>query len=135
MRAGMTVAVWLMLCAPVCAQTVYKCVGADGAVFQSTPCAAGDEQQRAYGGEPYATTPQRQAQINREQARAQAVTRRNTRGSSAASTRNGARSGQSHCNQVKTQRDRAMQSLGNRRTYEQISFWATEVSRACNHRR
>ena len=32
-------------------------------------------------------------------------------------------------------RDRAMQALGNRRTYAQISSWATEVSRACNHRR
>lgn len=134
MRTAMIVATWLALCAPVPAQTVYKCVGAEGAVFQSAPCAAGHAQQRAYGGEPYATTPQRQAQIEREQAHAQALTRRGARGSSGAST-GGSRSAQSQCDQVKAQRDRAMQALGNRRTYEQISFWATRVSRACNHRR
>ncbi len=134
MRAGMIVATWLALCAPVSAQTVYKCVGADGAVFQSTPCAAGHQQQRTYGGE-YATTPQRQAQIDHDHARAQAMTRRGVRASSRATSRTGARSAQSHCDRVKAQRDRAMQALGNRRTYAQISSWATEVSRACNHRR
>ncbi|WP_166432716.1 DUF4124 domain-containing protein [Luteimonas yindakuii] len=126
---------WLALCAPAAAQTVYKCMGPDGAVFQSTPCGAGQQQERAYGGEAYATTPQRQAQIEREQARAQAVVRRNAGGAGRASTPVGAQSGQSSCDRVKAQRDRAMQALGNRRTYEQISYWATEVSKACNHRR
>ncbi|WP_425480742.1 DUF4124 domain-containing protein [Luteimonas yindakuii] len=77
---------WLALCAPAAAQTVYKCMGPDGAVFQSTPCGAGQQQERAYGGEAYATTPQRQAQIEREQARAQAVVRRNAGGAGRAST-------------------------------------------------
>lgn len=128
-------AAWLLLvAAPAAAQTIHKCTGPEGTVFQSAPCAAGQRQTNSYGGQPYAITPQRQQQIQREQRQARTRVQRNAalreRG---AVGRSGARGG--NCEHVKAQRDQAMRQLGNRRTYEQISFWATEVSRACNHRR
>ena len=133
MVRGIVVAACLLVATQAKAETVYKCSEGGLVIYQSAPCSRGQREERVYGGTTYATTPQRQAQIERDRAQARQAVRR---GSSAGTGTGHVRSNPpSRCEQVKAQRDSVMRQLGNRRTYEQISFWATEVSRACNHRR
>ncbi|HEY0502703.1 MAG TPA: DUF4124 domain-containing protein [Lysobacter sp.] len=128
-----------LACGGAAAQQVFKCVDGDGAVsYQDAPCAAGSRQARAWQAAP---EPPASAERQRELAEKQRRDREESAFLSHRAGTDGAASGHvarspagaspSACEQAKAQRQRKLDDVGLRRTFDLLSRLDEQVRKAC----
>ena len=109
------------------AGTLYRCVGAGGQVsYLATPCAAGQRMDRSIEFAPEPDTPVMAASGRRRPA--------STKVRSMPKSRRGATASRSRvdpCGQAKAKREQALERLGLKRTFDQLSKLDEPVRKAC----
>lgn len=140
LRAGaaMQAACVLLLTMPAtaAAQTLYKCEAAGGGgapVYQSEPCAAGQEASRTWEASSFRISPERRQQLESRRAR-QAQARSRTpavAGRGSARGQNSAVERKRRCEAAREWRRRQLAALGLDRTYEDLSRIDRHVREQC----
>ena len=129
MRPMLLIGLLFIFLPPAQAESLYRCVGRDGAVsYQSQPCAARQRLDRVVEYQPEA----RAAPIATEPAVSRRQPRRYAQGNAARVARAGGTTSTSQrCRASKAQREAALQRLGLKRTYAQLSALDADVRAAC----
>lgn len=109
------------------AQTLYRCIDRQAAVsYQAKPCAPGQRLDRIIAYQPDPPTPTSGALFSRKRTES-------TRGSSVRTTRRTPRhlTASDRCRKAKQQREAALERLGLKRTYDQLSRLDAKVRAIC----
>ena len=119
----------LLLATPALAETLYRCVARDGAIsYQSQPCMASARLDRVveYRPEPVAN-------VERSPAGPPSTRRASRPGPRAATAGHAPRATPAdRCRAARTKRDAALERLGLKRTYAQLSRLDASVRAACD---
>lgn len=129
------------LCAPAQAQVVHKCVGATGTIsYQDAPCSEGSRERGSWEAapEPPPSAEQLRAQEERRRSgreESEFLSRRAGTSGNVASRTTARRplraSGPSSCDAAKAKRQRRLDAVGLKRTYELLQKLDEEVRAAC----
>lgn len=126
------VAVLLLAALPAVASAthLYRCIGPSGQVsYQSSACAARHRTDRIIEFTPDARTAPREAQADAHRRVARGASTPSLRGSSRGQTRPAAASA---CQVAKTRRERELEKLGLKRTFDDLSRLDAGVRSVCN---
>lgn len=130
MRPLLLIGLLLFLLPHAQAESLYRCVGHDGAVsYQSQPCAARQRLDRVveYRAEPGAARSGGVPEVSRRQPRRYA----NGSGGNRMVHVGSASSASQRCRAGKAKREASLQRLGLKRSYDQLSALDTEVRAVC----
>lgn len=131
--------VLVLLCGEVRAQSVHKCVGGDGAVsYQSGPCPAGSREAKSWQAPPDPPPDaRRQRELEekrrRDREESEYLSRRagTDRAPGAARSRTASTPTASACEAAKAQRQRTLDGIGLKRTYDLLTRLDEQVRQAC----
>lgn len=125
-----------MLCGDAGAQQVYKCIAADGAVsYQSAACEAGSREAKAWQARPEpppTAAQQRELEEKRRRDREESAFLSRRAGTDGRAARIRASAPQaSACDAAKAQRQRTLDAVGLKRTFDLLSRLDEQVRNAC----
>ncbi len=130
MRPLLLIGLLCVLLPPAQAENLYRCVGSDGAVsYQSRACAARQRLDRVveYRAEPVAARSEIAPEVSRRQPRRYA----NGSGGNRIVRVGSATTASQRCRAGKAKREAALQRLGLKRSYDQLSALDMQVRAVC----